>query len=210
MQAVLLLGAQDLDANYFWESLGFVPSRFGRGRIKGERAYLLAKADSARGMTTTPYWYPSQTNAGAIREDRLVLPIPPGTQWSDAKPIVLPREAVKALPEPEARRQRKVSPPAPKRRLGIRCGSGRRLRRSRRKRKRSGEGEERSRSRRGGRELRDRYLEQFNAEQLSREHDGERLAAGEVCVEPGEVGGVGGGAVAVGTGGVNVRHKELV
>ena len=25
-----------------------------------------------------------------IREDRLVLPIPPGTHWSDAKPMILP------------------------------------------------------------------------------------------------------------------------
>ncbi len=29
-------------------------------------------------------------------EDRLVLPIPPGTHWSDAKPIVLPRHTVDA------------------------------------------------------------------------------------------------------------------
>ncbi|MGH7178167.1 MAG: hypothetical protein ACREJC_12365, partial [Tepidisphaeraceae bacterium] len=37
-----------------------------------------------------PYWFPSQTRSGAIREDRLVLPIPPGTHWRDAKPVVLP------------------------------------------------------------------------------------------------------------------------
>jgi hypothetical protein len=41
---------------------------------------------------TTPYWYPCQTNAGAIREDRLVFPIPPGTHWSEVKPIILPGE----------------------------------------------------------------------------------------------------------------------
>ena len=44
------------------------------------------------GDVTTPWWYPSQTSGGSIREDRLVLPIPPGTSWSDVKPIVLPSE----------------------------------------------------------------------------------------------------------------------
>ena len=44
-------------------------------------------------MTTTPYWFPAQTNSGSIREDRLVLPIPPGTHWSDEMPIVLPGES---------------------------------------------------------------------------------------------------------------------
>lgn len=38
----------------------------------------------------TPYWFPGVTGAGAIGEDRIVLPIPPGTHWSDAKPVVLP------------------------------------------------------------------------------------------------------------------------
>ena len=37
-----------------------------------------------------PYWFPSQTSAGAVGEDRIVLPIPPGTHWRDAKPLVLP------------------------------------------------------------------------------------------------------------------------
>src|SRR5690606_21860835 len=46
---------------------------------------------------TTAYWYPCQTSAGAIRADRLVLPIPPGTHWSDAKPVILP-ETEKTLP----------------------------------------------------------------------------------------------------------------
>jgi len=45
----------------------------------------------------TPYWFPSQTSAGAVNEDRIVLPIPPGTHWRDAKPVVLP--GVKVEPE---------------------------------------------------------------------------------------------------------------
>jgi hypothetical protein len=42
------------------------------------------------GDETTPYWFPSQTTGGSIREDRLVFPIPPGVHWRDAMPIVLP------------------------------------------------------------------------------------------------------------------------
>ncbi|MDQ3439259.1 MAG: hypothetical protein M3478_02785, partial [Planctomycetota bacterium] len=53
----------------------------------------------------TPYWFPAQTGSGSLREDRLVLPIPPGTHWRDVMPLVLPgvtiqptREVPKALP----------------------------------------------------------------------------------------------------------------
>ena len=36
-----------------------------------------------------------------MREDRLIFPIPPGTTWRDAKPVVLP-EAVRPVEEPKA------------------------------------------------------------------------------------------------------------
>ena len=38
-----------------------------------------------------PYWYPLQTNAGAIREDRIVFPIPPGVHWSEVRAVEVPR-----------------------------------------------------------------------------------------------------------------------
>lgn len=38
----------------------------------------------------TPWWYPSQTGGGEMREDRLVFPIPPGVSWRDVLPVVLP------------------------------------------------------------------------------------------------------------------------
>lgn len=99
--------AQDLEANHFWEAMGFVPLAFrtGGGRPrknskKKPRMHIFwqkrirpQKQDPATGHWVEddfPYWFPSQTGAGAIGEDRLVLPIPPGTHWSDAKPIVLP------------------------------------------------------------------------------------------------------------------------
>src|SRR6478609_1003801 len=87
--------AQDIEANYFWEALGFIPLAFRAGsRTKGKggtpRVHIFWQRRIREGDTTTPYWFPSQTSGGSIREDRLVFPIPPGTHWGDAKPIVLP------------------------------------------------------------------------------------------------------------------------
>jgi hypothetical protein len=82
--------AQDIQANRFWESLGFVPLAFRAGSRGKQRVHIFWQRRIRAGDTTTPYWFPSQTSSGSIREDRLVFPIPPGTHWSDAKPIVLP------------------------------------------------------------------------------------------------------------------------
>lgn len=120
--------AQDLQANYFWEAMGFVPLAFRTGgrhkgtkarRHEGEEAALPpvpsclnASVPSARihifwekrirqGDTTTSYWFPSQTGGGSIREDRLVLPIPPGLTWSDEMPILLPTARLSLPAEPK-------------------------------------------------------------------------------------------------------------
>ena len=97
--------AQDLAANRFWEAMGFVPLAFrtggGRGKTKKDgkfrgRMHIFWQKRIREGDTGdlasggTPYWFPGVTGAGAIGEDRIVLPIPPGTHWSDAKPVVLP------------------------------------------------------------------------------------------------------------------------
>jgi hypothetical protein len=87
--------AQDLAANYFWESLGFVPIAFRAGgrktlrrRSGQERVHIFWQ----RRITDdqTPYWYPFQTNSGAIREDRIVFPIPPGVHWRDVRAVGVP------------------------------------------------------------------------------------------------------------------------
>lgn len=97
--------AQDLAANKFWEAMGFVPLAFrtggGRRKKDGPRMHIFwqkrirpRKFDAQRETWVEddyPYWFPSQTGAGAIGEDRIVLPIPPGSHWSEAKPIVLPQ-----------------------------------------------------------------------------------------------------------------------
>jgi hypothetical protein len=82
--------AQDIEANHFWESLGFIPLAFRAGSRGNQRVHIFWQRRIRAGDETTPYWFPSQTSSGSIREDRLVFPIPPGTHWSDAKPIILP------------------------------------------------------------------------------------------------------------------------
>jgi hypothetical protein len=104
--------AQDIQANFFWESIGFVPLAFRTGSRNKQRIHIFWQRRIRAGDETTPYWFPSQTTSGAIREDRLVLPIPPGTHWRDVMPIVLPgmqgsAAAAPALPPtrpPESRR----------------------------------------------------------------------------------------------------------
>ena len=111
--------AQDIAANHFWEAMGFVPLAFRTGSAtKGKggtgRMHIFWQKRIRAGDTGdisqggTPWWFPSQTSGGSIREDRIVLPIPPGTHWSDAKPIVLPgmnlASDTPALPAPRAKR----------------------------------------------------------------------------------------------------------
>ena len=84
--------AQDLEANYFWEAMGFVPVAFRGGSGKKKRVHIFWQRRICEEDVETKYWYPSQTNSGAIREDRLVFPIPPGVRWSDLMPVLVPRE----------------------------------------------------------------------------------------------------------------------
>jgi len=87
--------AQDLAANRFWEAMGFVPLAFragsaGRGKNGGARVHIFWQRRIRAGDVTTPWWYPSKTSGGSIREDRIVLPVPLGTHWSDVRPMILP------------------------------------------------------------------------------------------------------------------------
>jgi hypothetical protein len=68
--------------------------RSARGHaVTAERIHIFWQKRIREGDTgpgATPWWFPSQTTGGAIRENRLVIPIPPGTHWRDAKPLILP------------------------------------------------------------------------------------------------------------------------
>lgn len=121
--------AQDIAANHFWESMGFVPLAFRAGGAGGQsqianrkskipRVHIFWQKRIRAGDTTTPWWFPSKTAGGSIREDRIVLPIPPGTHWSDAKPIVLP--ALSGVEGPSADCQLPIEQKAPVRRLSNR------------------------------------------------------------------------------------------
>ena len=92
--------AQDIQANWFWESIGFVPLAFRTGSASKQRIHIFWQRRVRADDATTPYWFPSQTKNGALREDRLVLPIPPGTHWRDAKPIILPGMQPGGAPQP--------------------------------------------------------------------------------------------------------------
>jgi len=114
--------AQDLEANRFWEALGFKAlavragsrgKNDGGSRKQGTRTQIFWQRHVREG-DEYPYWYPSQTHAGRMGEARLVLPIPPGKHWSEELPLVLPGmgSIANALPEgsgdsPKVKRERK-------------------------------------------------------------------------------------------------------
>ncbi len=93
--------AKDLEANYFWEAMGFVPIAFRAGVSRRSRVHIFWQKRIVEGDEQTKWWYPLQTNGGAIREDRIVFPIPPGVSWRDveavAKPEAMPGEMSGAI-----------------------------------------------------------------------------------------------------------------
>jgi ribosomal protein S18 acetylase RimI-like enzyme len=58
----------------------------------GPRIHILWQKRINAGEETA-WWYPSLTGAGAIREDRVVLPIPLDQHWTETRPAVLPTVA---------------------------------------------------------------------------------------------------------------------
>jgi hypothetical protein len=82
--------AQDIQANWFWESIGFVPLAFRTGSRAKQRVHIFWQRRVRDNDDSTPYWFPAKTDGGGVNEDRIVLPIPPGTHWRDAKPVLLP------------------------------------------------------------------------------------------------------------------------
>jgi hypothetical protein len=84
--------AQDLEgANRFWEAMGFVPLAFRAGSERKRRVHIFwQKRVRGDDDVSAAWWYPSTTGGGAIREDRLVFPIPPGVSWREVRPVQLP------------------------------------------------------------------------------------------------------------------------
>jgi hypothetical protein len=96
--------AQDIDANRFWESLGFIPLAFRAGSRAKDRVHIFWQRRIREGDTNTPYWFPSQTTGGSIGEDRIVFPIPPGMHWQDEMPRILPGAERIKLEAPKSKR----------------------------------------------------------------------------------------------------------
>jgi ribosomal protein S18 acetylase RimI-like enzyme len=118
--------AQDLTAsNEFYESMGFVPLAFRAGSEKKSRMHIFWQKRIRKGDTTTPWWFPSETRGGLMDAARIALPIPPGLTWRDELPRIVPEEAsvgdekklIEQAPrQREAKRSAKKAPPieAPK------------------------------------------------------------------------------------------------
>jgi hypothetical protein len=99
--------AQDIEANRFWEALGFTALAFRAGSEKKQRIHIFWQKRIRENDTTTPWWFPAETKGGSMMEDRLVFPIPPGMKWSDDLPRVLPRHtATKQLEDRSAKKPR--------------------------------------------------------------------------------------------------------
>ncbi|CAN5488831.1 hypothetical protein BH09PLA1_BH09PLA1_02300 [soil metagenome] len=116
--------AKDLEANHFWEAMGFVPIAFRAGSAKKSRVHIFWQKRIVEGDVETKWWYPSQTNQGAIREDRLVFPIPPGTHWTEVEAIAVPRCESPKLEDKSAKSKRSkfAKGPLPPTTRGVRFG----------------------------------------------------------------------------------------
>ena len=163
--------AQDIEANYFWESIGFVPLAFRAGSRGKGRVHIFWQRRIREGDSTTPYWFPSQTTSGSIREDRLVFPIPPGVHWRDAMPIILPSEETPKLecrdPKPIANRKLQVAnkkPPAALGRLQFAAPVAPKGEKAKREARKKVKNDPKLVA--AARELRDRWLEHVNTTPL--------------------------------------------
>ncbi len=166
--------AQDIEANRFWESMGFVPLAFRAGSEKKSRIHIFWQKRIRAGDTQTPWWFPSETSGGLMDAARIALPIPPGMTWQDELPRLLPTAGVPTVPAERALpamnepgesklRERKTSAP-PRPSGGLFFGKPKPA---------EGEIEKPAKPKRvkkndpalaaKARELRDRYLEQYNS-----------------------------------------------
>ena len=161
--------AQDLPANRFWEGLGFVPVAFRAGSSGKRRVHIFWQRRINEGDATTPWWYPCQTNSGAMREDRLVFPIPLGTHWTEVQAVALAPAEKPALEDHAPKSPRKLKTMKQKGPLttaatGLRFGPPPTdATKSKRERAAKPKVKLDRKLVTATRELRDRYLEQVNA-----------------------------------------------
>lgn len=91
--------AQDLKENRFWEAMGFVPLAFRAGGQTQRRVHIFWQRRTRTGDVSTPFWYPKETSNGAMSAARIILPIPPGADWSQIElPRILPQQGGGFMP----------------------------------------------------------------------------------------------------------------
>jgi hypothetical protein len=108
--------AQDIEANKFWESMGFVPLAYRVGSEKKQRIHIFWQKRIRENDTppnATPWWFPAKTEGGAMNADRIVFPIPRDRHWSDEMPVIMTgiEEPKPALEGPLAASRSKRSKP---------------------------------------------------------------------------------------------------
>jgi hypothetical protein len=162
--------AQDLDANYFWESMGFIPVAFRAGSAKKRRVQIFWQRRIVEGDCVTPFWFPSQTNQGAMREDRVVLPIPPGVGWRDIdvawapRPCLPPAKQITGeAPVPPKTPKPPTAPSAPIRGLHFAPPPAAKAAKEKVKREKRPKVKIDPQVAAKAREFRDRYLERYNS-----------------------------------------------
>ncbi len=111
--------AQDIDANKFWESMGFYPLAFrngadGKGKNgpdgkKKPRVQIFWQKKIRGKDDTINWWFPAKTEAGAMGADRLALPIPPNVHWSEVEPIEIPTISGEKLVESGEVKKKRLS-----------------------------------------------------------------------------------------------------
>ena len=112
-QTTKLIGlwcAQDLEANYFWEAVGFRPLAYRAGSRKKERVHIYWQRRVWADDQATHLWFPDRTWGGAMRENRTVIPIAGGDTWTSEKDLALSLPA-EGLPPmiPGSRGSRKLT-----------------------------------------------------------------------------------------------------
>jgi hypothetical protein len=91
--------AQDLREGRFWEAQGFLPLAFRAGGQTQGRVHIFWERRVRSDDVQTPFWFPKETSNGAMAAARLILPLPPGTDWREVElPRILPSGEATAGP----------------------------------------------------------------------------------------------------------------
>lgn len=107
---VALFCAQDIEANLFWEALGFTAIGFRDGsRQKGRLHILWERTTRPEDDPLFPA-VPDETSGGMMREKRIITPLKPGQNWRDvrSKTITVEKRVGKRLSKRAHQKQQPI------------------------------------------------------------------------------------------------------